>query len=134
MDVDKILLSHGSGGKMMHDLVSKIIKNYFSNDIIDSMNDCAVCDGAGKIAISTDTFVVKPYKFPGGNIGKLAVCGTVNDIATSGAVAKYLTVGFVIEEGFLVDDLNEICASIRKAADEAGVQEGHEGKAQRQFA
>ncbi|NJD01802.1 MAG: hydrogenase expression/formation protein HypE [Ruminiclostridium sp.] len=121
MGDEKILLSHGSGGKMMHDLISGMIKQYFSNPILDKLNDFAEVEGAGKIAISTDSFVVKPYKFPGGDIGKLAVCGTVNDVAVSGAEVLYLTLGFIIEEGFSMKDFNDICRSIKRTADEAGV-------------
>lgn len=121
MKSDKILLSHGSGGKMMQDLVSKMVTNYFSNPILDKLNDFAEFDGGDKIVVSTDSFVVKPYKFPGGDIGKLAVCGTVNDIAVSGAIVKYLTLSFILEEGFLLSDLDDICLSIKKASKEAGI-------------
>lgn len=121
MSDNKILLSHGSGGKMMHDLVSNIISKYFSNPILNKMNDFALCQGGDQLVISTDTFVVDPYIFPGGDIGELAICGTVNDVAVGGAEVKYLTVGFVIEEGFPMEHLDQICSSIKKASEEAGV-------------
>jgi len=114
MGNEKILLSHGSGGKMMHDLISRIIKQYFSNPVLDRLNDFAEVDAGNKIAVSTDSFVIKPYKFPGGNIGKLAVCGTVNDVAVSGADVMYLTLGFIIEEGFSMEDFDEYCKRFQK--------------------
>lgn len=119
---ERIILAHGSGGTLTHRLVGEVIARHLSNPILDQMNDFAVCEGAAKLALSTDSFVISPYFFPGGDIGKLAVCGTVNDVAVSGARVRYLTVGLIIEEGFLISDLDRICASIRRAADEAGVQ------------
>lgn len=118
---ERILLAHGSGGKMTHRLVGGIIARYFSNPVLDKLNDFAMCAGSQRIAVSTDSFVISPYFFPGGDIGKLAVCGTVNDVAVSGAVVKYLTLAFIIEEGLPASDLESICASIKQAADEAGV-------------
>jgi len=118
---ETILLSHGSGGKMMHRLVNEIVNEYFSNPLLNKLNDFALCSAGETIAVSTDSFVVSPYFFPGGDIGKLAVCGTVNDVAVSGAEVKYLTVGFIIEEGLLMKDLRRICGSMKKSADEAGV-------------
>ena len=84
------------------------------------MNDFAECDGGETLIISTDTFVVEPYIFLGGDIGKLSVCGTVNDVAVGAATVKYLTVGFILEEGFRMDHLEKICASMQKTAREAG--------------
>lgn len=121
MKSDKILLSHGSGGKMMQDLISKMVRKYFKNPILDKLNDFAEFEGGSKIVVSTDSFVVKPYEFPGGDIGKLSVCGTVNDIAVSGADVKYLTLSLIIEEGFKLSTLDSICLSIKKATEEAGI-------------
>lgn len=125
MNNDQILLAHGSGGKLMHNLVGKLIKDYFSNPILLKLNDFAEMDaemdGGDKIVVSTDSFVIKPYKFPGGDIGKLAVCGTVNDVAVSGAEVLYLTLGLIIEEGFKISELEDICKSIQTASKEAGV-------------
>ena len=86
-------------------------------------NDAGVAalPGTGRIALSTDTFVVTPHFFPGGDIGRLAVCGTVNDVATSGARVRYLSCGFILEEGFPLDDLRRICQSMAETAREAGV-------------
>jgi hydrogenase expression/formation protein HypE len=120
MESEKILLSHGSGGKMMHKLVNSIVSEYFDNPILNKLNDFAEFDGGAKVVMSTDSFVVSPYKFPGGDIGKLSVCGTVNDIAVSGADKIYLTCGLIIEEGFPLDELRMILNSMKLAANEAG--------------
>ncbi|MGD9116259.1 MAG: hydrogenase expression/formation protein HypE [Dehalococcoidia bacterium] len=119
---DKILLAHGSGGKLSHDLVEKSFVSALTNPLLDKLDDAAVFDVSGKLAFTTDSYVVSPIFFPGGDIGKLAVCGTVNDLATSGARPLYLSLSFIIEEGLLVKDLEKIIASVRKAADEAGVK------------
>lgn len=121
MNEELILLSHGSGGKMMHRLISSTIGDYFSNPILNKLNDFAECEGGKIIALSTDSFVVKPLFFPGGDIGKLAICGTVNDVALSGAEVLYITVGFIIEEGLKMEDFRHICDSMKNAAKEAGV-------------
>lgn len=118
----KIDLSHGSGGKSTSDLVEGVFARYFSNDILAKMEDAAVLDISGKLAFSTDSFVVKPIFFPGGDIGKLAVCGTVNDLLMMGAVPRYLSAGFILEEGLDSQELERIAASMSCAAQEAGVQ------------
>lgn len=118
----KINLSHGSGGKSTSDLVEGIFAKHLSNDILSQMEDAAVLTVSGKIAFSTDSFVVNPVFFPGGDIGKLAVCGTVNDLLMMGAVPKYFTAGFILEEGLDTEDLERIVVSMSKAAAEAGVQ------------
>ncbi|KAF0208296.1 MAG: hydrogenase expression/formation [Actinobacteria bacterium] len=123
MQSDRILLAHGSGGTMMRDLINDVFMTGFSDDILMRMDDAASLDFPGsRLAFSTDTYVVNPLFFPGADIGRLAVCGTVNDVATSGAKPLYLSVGFVLEEGFPVEDLRRILVSMRDAAAEAGVR------------
>jgi hydrogenase expression/formation protein HypE len=118
----KILLSHGSGGVMMHDLIDGLFFKYFGNSILNRRTDSAVLgELSSTIAFTTDTFVIDPLFFPGGNIGKLAVCGTVNDIAVSGAMPLYISVSFIIEEGFPISSLEEIVASLAEEAKRAGV-------------
>ena len=119
---DKILLAHGSGGKLTHDLVEKSFVKTFANPFLAKLDDSAVMDFSGKLAFTTDSYVVSPIFFPGGDIGKLAVCGTVNDLAMSGAKPLYLSLSFIIEEGLPQDELNEIVDSVQKAAQEAGVE------------
>lgn len=117
----KITLSHGSGGKATSELIDQIFARRFSNPILNMMEDSAVVDGYGKIAITTDSFVVTPLFFKGGDIGRLAVCGTVNDLLMRGAVPKYITSAFIIEEGADTDTLEAIASSMAKTANEAGV-------------
>ena len=117
----KITLSHGSGGKATSELIDQIFARRFSNPILNMMEDSAVVDGHGKIAITTDSFVVTPLFFKGGDIGRLAVCGTVNDLLMRGAVPKYITSAFIIEEGADTDTLEAIASSMAKTASEAGV-------------
>lgn len=123
MKWDRIQLAHGSGGKLSQELTEQIMLPAFNNQILAELHDGAALqiDGA-RLAFSTDSYVVKPLFFPGGDIGKLAVCGTVNDLAMTGAVPLYLSAGFIIEEGFSCADLVKIVASMRSAAAEAGVQ------------
>jgi len=122
MNIQRIQMAHGSGGKMSHDLVKDIIWPAFANDILGEMHDGAqFAIQGGRLAFSTDSYVVKPLFFPGGDIGKLAVCGTVNDIAMNGALPLYLSVGFVLEEGFPLEELKRILSSMQQAAKEAGV-------------
>ncbi len=118
----KILLSHGSGGKMSHELVEKGFLKALSNPILDKLDDSAVVDFSGRLAFTTDSFVVSPIFFPGGDIGKISVCGTVNDLSMVGATPLYLSLAFIIEEGFPEEDLNKIVASIKKTSAEANVQ------------
>ncbi len=122
MNTDKILLDHGSGGKISHSLISQIIAPVFDNPVLNRLDDGAVLEIGGKrLAFSTDSYVVDPIFFPGGNIGELAVNGTVNDIAMCGAVPLYLSAGLIIEEGFPLSDLKAILQSMKTAAQEAGV-------------
>jgi hydrogenase expression/formation protein HypE len=123
MTFDKILLDHGSGGRASHELIEQVFAPRFQNPFLNEMNDSAVFDlKGGKLAFTTDSYVVDPIFFPGGDIGSLAVCGTVNDLAMRGARPYYLSVGFIIEEGFLLSDLEQILASMERAAREAEVQ------------
>lgn len=117
----KITLSHGSGGKATSELIDKIFARSFSNPILNMMEDSAVVDGHRKIAITTDSFVVTPLFFKGGDIGRLAVCGTVNDLLMRGAVPKYITSAFIIEEGADTKTLEHIAKSMAETAAEAGV-------------
>jgi hydrogenase expression/formation protein HypE len=121
---EKITLSHGSGGKSTHNLIEGVFAPAFSNPLLDPMDDAATfaIEGTGqRMAFTTDTYVVNPLFFPGGDIGKLAVHGTVNDLAMAGATPLYLSVGFILEEGFLISDLRRIVDSMAAAATEAGV-------------
>ena len=119
-----IVMGHGSGGKMMHDLIKTVFASAFDNPILAAGNDAGevALQTGERFAISTDSHVVKPLFFPGGDIGKLAVCGTVNDVAMLGAVPKYLTAGFILEEGLSVETLQEVVQSMQATAEEAGVQ------------
>jgi hydrogenase expression/formation protein HypE len=118
---DTILLAHGSGGKLSHELVEKTFLPFLANPALNRLDDSAIFEASGRLAFTTDGYVVNPIFFPGGDIGKLAVCGTVNDLAMNGANPLYLSLSAIIEEGFLLSDLERIMQSIKKAADEAGV-------------
>jgi hydrogenase expression/formation protein HypE len=119
---DVITLSHGSGGRKMQRLITGVILKYFDNPILRKMDDSAVLPPVkGRLAFTTDSFVVSPLFFSGGDIGRLAVCGTVNDLIAVGAKPKYLTAAFIIEEGFKTPDLERVLLSMKKAAREAGV-------------
>ncbi len=119
--MDVITLDYGSGGKKTSALIEEMIVPMLDNDALRALGDGAVLCGAEKLAFSTDSFVVSPYFFPGGNIGKLSVCGTVNDLAMCGAEPKYLSLAFIIEEGFPMEDLKKIVSSIAETAKKAGV-------------
>jgi hydrogenase expression/formation protein HypE len=121
-EVEKILLAHGGGGRLMHQLLENVIAPALKTASYEGQHDSAVLELNGtKIAYTTDSFVVSPLFFKGGDIGKLAVYGTVNDLAMSGAKPLFLSLGLILEEGFPVADLKKIMASIRQAADEVGV-------------
>ena len=133
----QITLAHGSGGRAMHELIEGLFLEYLSNPLLEKLEDQAVFEiafshngtaGVGhngqakaRMAFTTDSYVVDPIFFPGGDIGKLAINGTVNDLAMSGARPLYLSAGFILEEGFPIEDLKRILASMRDAAAEAGV-------------
>jgi hydrogenase expression/formation protein HypE len=119
----QITLSHGSGGKATHNLIASLFAAAFSNPLLDKMDDGAVFEtGAARLALTTDSYVVSPLFFAGGDIGELAVNGTVNDLAMCGARPQYLSCGFILEEGFPVEDLRRIVESMARAAERAGVQ------------
>lgn len=119
---EAILLDHGSGGKLTHELIEGIFLKFFENTALNALTDSALLHvEPGMLAFTTDSYVVNPVFFPGGNIGKLAVCGTVNDLAVSGARPLYLSVGFIIEEGFLFKDLAEIVATMAEEARKSDV-------------
>lgn len=122
MNEDIISLAHGDGGELSHRLIQEVFVEAFGHNEESKLDAAILSMGSEKIAISTDTFVVKPIFFPGGNIGKIAIAGTVNDIAVSGAIPKYLTSGFIIEEGFPISKLKEIVISMAKEAKKAGVK------------
>lgn len=121
---DRIVMGHGSGGKMTHNIIQKIFISAFANPILCEGNDAGIVStlGSSRLAISTDSHVVWPLFFPGGDIGKLAICGTVNDVAMMGALPKFLSAGFILEEGFDINILNQIIQSMHNAAKEAEVE------------
>ena len=120
-EIMKITMAHGSGGKSSAQLMSDIFGKHFKNQVLDRMEDAAVLEVSGRIACSTDSFVVTPLVFRGGDIGKLCICGTVNDLLMMGAVPKYLTCGFILEEGLDTELLDGIVESMAVQAREAGV-------------
>lgn len=123
MKANKILLDHGSGGKMSHQLLHDLILPIFDNTILGALHDGAVLEvEGGRLAFSTDSYVVDPLFFPGGSIGDLAVNGTVNDVSMCGGRPLYLSAGFTIEEGFSIDDLKRILQDMKHAALKAGVK------------
>lgn len=121
-DFDVITLGHGSGGLLTHKLLESGVFDLFKNDLLDQQHDGASFSLEGNVAFSTDSYVVTPIFFPGGNIGDLAVNGTVNDLAMCGAKAKYLSLSFILEEGLTMDEFWKILVSIKQAADKAGVK------------
>jgi hydrogenase expression/formation protein HypE len=121
---DKIIqLSHGDGGTKTSELINNLLLKYFGNEILNKLEDSAVIEpGGGKIAFTTDSFVVDPIFFPGGDIGKLSICGTINDLSTTGCVPLALSLSFIIEEGFSVPNFKKILASIKKTTHDIGVK------------
>ena len=122
MKSDTVTLAHGAGGKQTSELIDRVFKRHFQNPLFTADDAAVINMEKGRIAMSTDGFIVSPAFFAGGNIGKLSICGTVNDLACMGAVPKYLTCGFVIEEGFPMQKLEDIAAAMEKTAAEAGVK------------
>jgi hydrogenase expression/formation protein HypE len=126
---EAIILAHGSGGKLTHDLIRAVFLRYLGNPMLDAQDDAAVwaftgdsAPGAGsRLAMTTDSYVVQPIFFPGGDIGKLAVCGTVNDLSMVGAQPLYLSAGFILEEGLPLAELEQVVASMARTTQEAGV-------------
>ena len=121
---EQIVMGHGAGGRMSHQLIQKAFVSAFQNTALNAGDDAALVEAGlrQKLSISTDAHVVSPLFFPGGDIGKLAVCGTVNDVAMLGAKPLYLTAGFILEEGLPMDTLKQVIESMQAAAEEAGVQ------------
>jgi hydrogenase expression/formation protein HypE len=126
MPRDAVLLAHGSGGKLTHDLIRQVFVKHLSNPLLDTQDDAAVWEmppaQATRLALTTDSYVIRPIFFPGGDIGKLAVCGTVNDLAMVGAQPLHLSAGFIIEEGLPLADLERVVTSMARTAHEAGVE------------
>jgi hydrogenase expression/formation protein HypE len=122
MDEKRILLGHGSGGGLSHDLIGDLFVRHFANPLLLPLEDASLFTASpGRMALTTDSYVVKPLFFPGGDIGRLAVCGTVNDLSMRGATPLYLSAGFIIEEGFAFAELEQIVVSMARACEEAGV-------------
>ncbi len=121
-DFDVITLGHGSGGLLTNRLLDSGVFDVLKNDVLDRRHDGAFLDLRGPVAFSTDSFVISPIFFPGGDIGELAVNGTVNDVAMCGAYPEYISLSFILEEGLPIEDFWKVLVSIRKACEEAGVQ------------
>jgi len=120
---ERVVLGHGGGGRLTSDLIEKLFRPVLSSRVLAEGDDSAVLDtGTGRLAFSTDAHIVHPLEFPGGDIGRLAVCGTVNDLAMVGARPRWLSAAFIIEEGLPTDLLARIAASMQRAAEEAGVE------------
>lgn len=115
-------MEHGSGGRATGELISKIFEAEFDSDVLSEMEDAAVVPGSGTIAMTTDSFVVTPLEFPGGDIGRLCICGTVNDLLMRGACPMYITCGFILEEGADIAQLTRLVKSMSKCAKEANVK------------
>lgn len=121
--MDKVVtLAHGAGGRKTAELIREVFADAFSNPDLTEDDAAVLPPGKGRIAMTTDGFIVSPQEFPGGNIGKLSVCGTVNDLSCMGAVPRYLSCGFILEEGFSLEKLRRITDSMAKTAKEAGVR------------
>lgn len=120
--MEKILLSHGGGGEETNKLIKELFFKHFGNEILNKMEDASTLIVNGKIAFTTDSFTVTPLFFNGGDIGKISIAGTVNDLAVSGAKPLYLSSSFIIEEGFLYSDLENIVISMKKEMKESGVK------------
>ncbi|MGQ9708375.1 MAG: hydrogenase expression/formation protein HypE [bacterium] len=123
LNEERIVLGHGAGGLKMHRLITDLFVRYFGNRVLNRLEDSAVVGLAGeRLCFTTDSYVVRPLFFPGGDIGKLAVCGTVNDLAVLGAEPRYISAGFVVREGLRMETLNRICRSMQESAKRAGVE------------
>ena len=121
MVTERITLAHGAGGKISQELMDEVILPVFGNPVLNELHDGAAVNMSGRVAFTTDSYVVKPLFFAGGNIGKLAVCGTVNDLAMTGAVPRFISAGVILEEGFPIADLRSIVKTMGEMAAEAGV-------------
>ncbi len=121
MDDDTITMAHGAGGQQTAELIGRVFKEHFDNPDFTADDAAVLTLSTNRIAMTTDGFIVSPWKYPGGNVGKLSICGTVNDLSCMGARPKYLTCAFQIEEGFSIHDLESIAEAMEKTAEEAGV-------------
>ena len=121
MDNDTITMAHGAGGQQTAELIGHVFKEHFDNPDFTADDAAVLTLSTNRIAMTTDGFIVSPWKYPGGNVGKLSICGTVNDLSCMGARPKYLTCAFQIEEGFSIQDLETIAEAMEKTAEEAGV-------------
>ena len=121
-----VTMAHGAGGKQTSELIDQVFKAHFANSDLTADDAAVLVPPAGRMAVSTDGFIVSPAFFPGGNIGKLSICGTVNDIACMGAKPLYLTCAFVIEEGFPMEKLEEIASSFAGVDKSYAIQAGRE--------
>lgn len=122
-EYEKVLLAHGGGGTLSHQLIQKMFFSQFDNPLLHAEHDGAIFEAGGtRFAFSTDSYVVQPIFFPGGDIGDLAVNGTVNDLSMCGAMPRYISAGFILEEGFPMEDLWKVVQSMKRAAQKAGVQ------------
>lgn len=119
--MERILMAHGSGGRLSHELITSLFQKYLGNSFLNQMNDATILPGQEQLAITTDSFVVSPLFFRGGNIGRLAVCGTVNDLAVSGAAPMFLSLALILEEGLPIAELEQIIQSIAETAKEANI-------------
>lgn len=119
---DKVLMSHGSGGLMSHELIDREVVGKLGNSYLNRLDDAAVLECEGRVAFTTDSYVVTPYFFPGGDIGRLSICGTVNDLSVMGAVPRYISLGLILEEGLPLSELRRIVDSIAATAQEAAVE------------
>ena len=119
---ETVTLAHGAGGKQTSELIDKVFKEYFANPDLTGDDAAVLTPPKGKMAMTTDGFIVSPRFFPGGNIGELSICGTVNDLACMGARPLYLTCSFVIEEGFPMEELRQIARAMKDTAQECGVR------------
>jgi hydrogenase expression/formation protein HypE len=122
LDFDVITMGHGSGGLLTHRLLKAGVFDLFKNEYLDQQHDGAIINTSGKLAFTTDSYVISPIFFPGGNIGELAVNGSVNDLAMCGAIPKFLSLSFILEEGLRMDEFWEILVSIKRASETAGVK------------
>ena len=119
---DRITLDYGSGGLKTSELIESILLPAFDNTALSQLGDGAILGGSDKLVFSTDSFVVSPWEFPGGDIGKLSVCGTVNDLCMTGGIPKYLSLSFILEEGFSFSDFRSIVSSIADEAKKAYIR------------
>jgi len=119
---EQITMSHGGGGKLAHELIVRELVPVLADEELAELGDSAIVEGAERLAFTTDSFVVQPIFFPGGDIGRLAVCGTVNDLAVAGAEPLYLSLSMILEEGLAIEDLRRVVRSAKAAAQEAGVR------------